>query len=319
MRRKILIPSSMHTDKPTLYPISWGKAKQAAGFTTDGLQDALNSLNLALMRTENQEALIHLWTNDDRHTAEALENPITILTSTTPTIGSEEDERWHEQEVLFAVLESMGNNALGFYIRGGAQAPFHLSQVVVRRLAPSQSAEAIKLLWPDGECPVSDHGWLAFMAWRIAMCLTMDDQEGVAQFVNVKCGTDVRFSVFVDHTYRMDPQVITLHTFGASGDSSEMTLNNAIWREADNPLSDEDIGVVATVEEREPEALPPIYKDKRTTLHIDFGGDFWVQQTRCPKCAQRLIIHAPASLCPSGQPVGLTVKCASCKTSFGWP
>jgi len=65
--------------------------------------------------------------------------------------------------------------------------------------------------------------------------------------------------------------------------------------------------------------LPPIYKERRASIHINLGGDFWVEETRCPKCAQRLIIHTPASMCPSGHPVGLTVKCGDCKHSFGWP
>lgn len=327
MKRKILLStedSEPPERKPT-YPITTVKAGLARGFTTIGLRTALNNLSrdgaLAgetprqmVMDSMKQEVMLRLWMGDDEHTAEAVNNPIHLI---TPIQQDEEgDSSWIEQEVLIGVLSVQGLNPLGFYIRGGAQVPFHMSQVVVRTLSPAFASEEILELHPDNEGPALDHGWLAFIAWRIAMTLTMDDQESVAEFVNVK-STALFHEFMLTPVPSISPLVVSLHTFGASGESTDDSLNNAIWREAGDPVRSEEDPHPSREEPMT--VLPPIYKERRTSLHINLGGDFWVEETRCPRCAQRLIIHAPASMCPSGRPVGLTVKCGACKSSFGWP
>lgn len=336
MKRRVLIPLDPDPEPPaderTYYPITTVKGGLARGFTTEGLRTALNSLSnnpngSYLMDETGQQVMLRLWENYDEHTAEAVNQSITLFTSAQQNdYRREGDASWIENEVCIGVLSVNGINPLGFYIRGGAQAPFHMVQVVVRILSPAFAEEEIKALHPDGEGPAYDHGFLAFIAWRIAMTLTMEDQTGVADFYNVSCAHG--FTTFVDHRSiygaamrDAPPLCITLHTFGATGDSTNDSLNNAIWRKAGEPIrSDEDPwGIGEAVEEWEPKELPPIYKERRTSLHINLGGDFWVEETRCPMCAQRLIIHAPASMCPSGRPVGLTVKCGDCKSSFGWP
>lgn len=330
MKRKVLIPIDGEdpeppAPKPTYYPITTVKAGLARGFTTVGLRTALNCLwndpNGAYHMDEmGQQKMLHWWNAHDEHTAEALNQSINLFTSTQQSDWG--DPSWIENEVCIGVLSVVGMNPLGFYIRGGAQAPFHMVQVVVRILSPAFAEEEIKAMHPDAEGPAYDHGFLAFIAWRIAMTLTMEDQTGVADFFNVSCAHG--FSDFLDQRVARGDHgsfLMTLHTFGATGDSTNDSLNNAIWRQAGNPINSEEDpwGIGEAVENHEPEELPPIYKERRTSLHINLGGDFWVEETRCPNCAQRLIIHAPASMCPSGRPVGLTVKCGDCKSSFGWP
>lgn len=320
MKRKVLIPIDGEDPEPpapkqTYYPITTVKAGLARGFTTVGLRTALNCLwndpnGAYLMDEMGQQKMLHWWNAHDEHTAEALNQSITLFTVYEQNDWG--DSSWIENEVLIGVLSVNGINPLGFYIRGGAQAPFHMVQVVVRTLSPAFAHEEIHDLHPDAEGPAYDHGWLAFIAWRIAMTLTMEDQAGVADFYNVSCANG--FTAFLNHRSVDAPLVMTLHTFGATGDSTDDSLNNAVWRQAGNELAWSE-----AVEDHEPKELPPIYKERRTSLHINLGGDFWVEETRCPMCAQRLIIHAPASMCPSGRPVGLTVKCGDCKSSFGWP
>lgn len=66
----------------------------------------------------------------------------------------------------------------------------------------------------------------------------------------------------------------------------------------------------------------PKWKDTREVRHVYLGSqrdDYWVDSAKCPKCHQRLIIHADKAQCPTGAPTSLGVKCPDCKGTFTWP
>jgi hypothetical protein len=323
MKRKILIPIGGEDEAPprpaTYYPITRTKAIEAARFTTEPMRAALESFNRAepfTMSNPRQTTLLRMWEDGDAHRNMALDHPITLFTQS-------DSHEWIEQEKCFGVLEVRDRTPLGLFIRGGAQAPFHGPQVIVRALAPSVAQSWIENIHPDDEAPIWDHGFLAFLAWRITMTLTMDERDTAGFVFNVKSDTD--WDEFLHRPRDSDPFTIRLYTHGATGESkpeNHAALTNRIWRQSENPIDFEepdDLDGFGAILGEHRRGLPPIYKERRTSLHINLGGDFWVEETRCPNCAQRLIIHAPASMCPSGRPVGLTVKCGDCKHSFGWP
>lgn len=329
MKRRILIPIPKDEDEEPrseaaskVFPISASKAHEARCFSTESMGLALFAMSPSQHGTVLDEvrlaALLNYWTSEDIHYTKSDENPILLFTN-EDQYNAGNGSSWIDAEVCFAVMEVATMNPLGFYIRGGAQAPFHRPQVVVRQLAPSSAEREIATLH-DSEGPKHDHGWLAFLAWRIAMTLGMKNQSEAGALFEVSASGP--YSAFLPHgPLNGAPAAITLYTTDASGDSDDRVLNNAIWRPRGSPvpaaMSEDD--PMPPAEAGQPKVLPPIYRERRSVLHIDLGGDFWVEETRCPECAQRLIIHTPASMCPSGRPVGLTVKCDDCKHSFGWP
>lgn len=327
MKRKILIPIPKDEDKAppsgTYYPITRQKAIEAARFTTEPMRAALEwfkphgPVSMATMSQPHQTTLLRMWENDEAHRTMALDHPITLFTQS-------DSHEWIEREECFGVLEVRNRTPLGFFIRGGAQAPFHGPQVIVRALAPSVAQSWIENIHPDDEAPIWDHGFLAFLAWRITMTLTMDERDEAGLVFNVNPKNTVWDELLL-RPRDSDPFTIRLYTHGATGESdpeNHAAMTNRIWRQSGNPIDFEepdDLDGFGAILGEHRRGLPPIYKERRTSLHINLGGDFWVEETRCPNCAQRLIIHAPASMCPSGRPVGLTVKCGDCKHSFGWP
>jgi len=260
----------------------------------------------------------------------------------TPMLGDiviQQNSEWSETDeaIQIGVLWPTDRVPQGIFMRGLGCAPKHRMKVCAKAISPRAAHEfQVDLMGgEEWDARVENrknavhtrlsqvmHRLLAFVAngdVGDAGAFGIEGEEECIEYLLAACrfygGEGFSGRVFAPARCQKD---IVNHTL-----SPQMRLGWAmgeqIW--TDNPVP---WGGASPAEEESPAPTvarehPPIYKEKRTSLHIDLGGDFWVEETRCPSCAQRLIIHAPASMCPSGRPVGLTVKCGDCKHSFGWP
>jgi hypothetical protein len=251
-----------------------------------------------------------------------------------PMLGDiviQQNSDWSETDeaIQIGVLWPNARVPQGVFMRGLGCAPKHRMKVCVKTVSPRAAHDfQAELMGGEEERKNAVHTRLSQVMHRllafVANCDVRDagafgiegEEESLESFLRdcmvhegakwggrvfapARCQTDIVNTQPMRRGWAMGEQI--------------WTDNPAPW-DAHPPAEEQESPAPTVVREH-----PPIYKEKRTSLHIDLGGDFWVEETRCPSCAQRLIIHAPASMCPSGRPVGLTVKCGDCKHSFGWP
>lgn len=70
---------------------------------------------------------------------------------------------------------------------------------------------------------------------------------------------------------------------------------------------------VQVVEEH---TIEPCWKEQRPIVyHQKNRATYWVEETRCKSCGQRIIIHLNKAQCPNGAP-DVKIKCAACKVPF---
>ena len=62
--------------------------------------------------------------------------------------------------------------------------------------------------------------------------------------------------------------------------------------------------------------IEPCWKEQRPIIyHQRNRAKYWVEETRCKSCGQRIIIHLNKAQCPNGAP-DVSIKCATCKNLF---
>jgi len=255
----------------------------------------------------------------------------------TPMLGEiviQQNSEWADTDeaIQIGVLWPTDRVPQGIFMRGLGCAPKHRMKVCAKSISPRAAHEfQVELMGGEDERKNAVHTRLSQVMHRllafVANCDVGDagafgiegEEESLESFLRdcmfhggagfsgrvfapARCQTAI-----VNHT--LSPQMRRGWAMG-----EEIWTDNPVPWGGASPAEEEESPVPTVAREH-----PPIYKEKRPSLHIDLGGDFWVEETRCPSCSQRLIIHAPASMCPSGRPVGLTVKCGDCKHSFGWP
>ena len=258
----------------------------------------------------------------------------------TPALGEIviDDTDWPitDEAVQIGVIWPNGRVPRGVFMRGKGCAPKHRMEVCLKTIPPREAHEFQEALMDGDERKNAIHTRLSQVMHRLVAFAASGDVETHSSF-GIE-GTEHALSAFLadlttgsgeewnGRVYAPARHTGTHpqgeHTASALRRGWEM--GEDIWTDNPTPWGgwptmSEDFAFEDEAVAARPQVLPPIYKEKRTSLHINLGGDFWVEETRCPSCAQRLIIHAPASMCPSGRPVGLTVKCGDCKHSFGWP
>lgn len=265
----------------------------------------------------------------------------------TGLIVFQEDEAWcsSDKAFLIGVLWPSERIPMGVFMRGSGCAPAHRMEVCMKSLSPREAHEFAGRLVVNRRVAV--HTRLSQVMNRLAGLATYLHHGNTAKLYPDLATPALSFGIegleedlesFKTRTLCargsdswkariFSPAICTEEEDPKHGDEYDIgfALGESLFtnRPLDTHHEVEDLAIEVNTDEQveslELHPLPPIYKDKRTTLHVNLGGDFWVEQTRCPRCAQRLIIHAPSSMCPDGQPVGLTVKCGDCKHSFGWP
>lgn len=264
------------------------------------------------------------------------------------------DDGWGvtEQAIQIGVLWPQDRVPQGVFMRGLAWAPKHRMSVCLKTITPRDAHEFQAKLMniPDAKEHLTDlahlpngvdqgnavHTRLSQVMHRLTGFVTNCDAnhagafgiEGESSALN-----DFLMSAHYERTHGetnlWEGRIYSPSRCLRAGVSPDSEMNDrerrgwemgeAIFNTVSDLTTDSDEEPAPLGQDDLLSELPPIYKERRASLHINLGGDFWVEETRCPACSQRLIIHAPSSLCPSGRPAGLTVKCGDCKHSFGWP
>jgi hypothetical protein len=63
--------------------------------------------------------------------------------------------------------------------------------------------------------------------------------------------------------------------------------------------------------------IKPMWKEHTAIVYYNRNqsNQFWIEETRCKTCGQRIIVHLSKAQCPEGTP-DTTIRCSACKNDF---
>ena len=63
--------------------------------------------------------------------------------------------------------------------------------------------------------------------------------------------------------------------------------------------------------------IKPMWKEHTPIVYYNRNqaNQFWIEETRCKTCGQRIIVHLSKAQCPEGTP-DTTIRCSACKNDF---
>lgn len=106
------------------------------------------------------------------------------------------------------------------------------------------------------------------------------------------------------------------NTSDTVGVLSTNKLHKALWPTSKTQTIGEEIEELKKFHETKGLAMdrvvPPIHNDKRLPIKLDLGGNYWVEQSRCKNCGQRVIVHLPERKCSADGPPHGSWKCPDC-------
>ena len=235
-------------------------------------------------------------------------------------------------QIAPALQPSSGDSIYGLFI--AKYRPAHMPHVIVEQITPNQVAAFQESYVPYRHCLLHEitmrvfttifsgtdgDDFSAFGIWN-----DLDHPE--KQF-HVYDGAFDWFSVWEKY------ETIGLHTpyqgyvFGplgmaydpAIGEASEEVHARLMAQETDISLYNSDAPpTVSETDEAPPieHKIEPCWKEQRPIIyHQRNRAKYWVEETRCKSCGQRIIIHLNKAQCPNGAP-DVKIKCATCKNPF---
>tara|TARA_R110000803_G_scaffold112624_4_gene180959 strand:- start:1467 stop:2378 length:912 start_codon:yes stop_codon:yes gene_type:complete len=241
-----------------------------------------------------------------------------------------------EYELIGVVESTSGASSYGIYIAAGM--PPHQAHVCVELMTP---AEAVR--------SNAD----AFWQFRHALLNQIVHRVACAVFSDISASDFDAYGVFPDGEFSSKafpigndldwcrlkrdafdgsiwtgsihcPRGIAIaHQFDIGGpafarselyDACIYTDTSDLPNEADTEVYDEDADSVipkrwATVKPMWQEHTPIVYYNRNQR------NQFWIEETRCKTCGQRIIVHLNKAQCPEGTP-DTTIRCSACKSDF---
>lgn len=234
-------------------------------------------------------------------------------------------------QIAPALSPSLGDAMYGLFM--ATNQPIHLPIVCVEQITPNQGKDFQEQYKPY------QHSLLHEITMRVFVAIFSgtenEDFSAFGIWNNVFTETEVYSGseydwTYVHEKYRTSVVSYSGYVFGACGgtfdDEREFTDEHGatIQRITSERM---DIAMYGTGINDETEASSPVqvveehiiepcWKEQRPIIyHQRNRANYWVEETRCKSCGQRIIIHLNKAQCPNGAP-DVTIKCATCKIPF---